>query len=168
LTILNEDNLIDQQSEQLPNCSGLAEFYLKALVSHARASSAPVTLDVQGVPLTSGPQPAVENRLVLTPQEGRLRHFQSLHYARPIGSALLVGYDLTGARRARGLGGFVDLGGANQGVMDGLRHLMDFIEQSVILPAIQDTTGAGGTTVSRVAAPPQNARQPTVRYIIDS
>lgn len=168
MTILNEDNLVDQKTEQLPGCSRHGEMYLKALVKHARESNAPVEMDLRAVSLTSGPRPTTEHRLVLTPTARPIRHFESLHYARPLGNALVVGYDLVGARRARGLGGFVDLGGANQRVMDELRELMDFIEQFVVVPAMRDTANAAGTSHDGHSGKSyEKAPRQTVRYIID-
>jgi hypothetical protein len=167
MTVLNDDNLIDQKKEQLPGCSEYGEFYLKALVKHARESNAPVEIDLRAIPLTSGPRPTTEHRLVLSPKDKRLKHFESLHYARPIGNALIVGYDLVGARRARGLGGFVDLGGANQRVMDELRDVMDFIEEFVIAPAIQSTAEAAGTAQRSYSAIPRQRAKTHVQYTID-
>lgn len=144
MTVLNEDNLLDQKSEQIAGCADSAEFYLQSLATYVRESQAPLTMDVRAVPIASGLRPKTENRLVLTPVEKRLRHFESLHFARPIGTSLSVGYDLVGAKRARGLGGFVDLGGATQRVMDELRELMDFVEGQIVVPAMHDTATAAG------------------------
>lgn len=171
MTILNEDNLLDQQQMQLPDCAAHAEPYLRALAKHARESSAPVDTDVRAVPLTSGLHPQFEHRLVLAPKDRVIRHFESLHYGRPIGNALIVGFDLVGARRARGLGGFVDLGGANQRVMDKLRELMNYVEQCVVAPAIHEIVAAAG--LDRDAGPASNLtaigmpRRNDVRYTID-
>jgi hypothetical protein len=171
MTILNEDNLLDQKQEQIPDCAKHAEFYLRALVKHVRESNAPVNTDVRAIPLTSGLRPRTEHRLVLVPTDRRLKHFESLHYARPIGNALIVGYDLVGARRGRGLGGFVDLGGANQRVMDELKELMDYIEQFIIVPAMHETAAAAGvgprSESSRAFGPSRSARHGDVRYTID-
>jgi len=144
MTVLNEENLLDQKAEQIPGCAGAAEFYLRTLAAYARETQAPLTMDVRAIPITSGPGGKTENRLVFTPVEKRLRPFESLHFARPIGTALSVGYDLVGAKRARGLAGFVDLGGATQKVMDQLRELMDFVEGQIIVPAMHDTAASAG------------------------
>jgi hypothetical protein len=170
MTILNEDNLIDRQQTQIPGCAVHAESYLRALVKHVRESGAPVDTDVRTIPLTSGLSPQVEQRLVLVPQERAIRHFESLHYGRPIGRALIVGFDLVGARRARGLGGFVDLGGANQRVMDKLRELMDYVEQFVIVPAIDEIVAAASVEAAgagQALEVDEKSQRARVRYTID-
>ncbi|MBS1869626.1 MAG: hypothetical protein JSS99_08185 [Actinobacteria bacterium] len=141
MTILNEDNLLDRRSEQIPSCAPHGELYLTLLAKQLRACQAPCALDVKAIPLTSGPRAQHETRLVLTPTESRLKHFPSLHFARPIGTALLVGYDLVGAKYASGWG---TIGLTSQESMDRLEHLMDFVEENAIVPAMQQTAAQAG------------------------
>lgn len=136
MTILNEDNLLDQRSEQIPRCAAHGELYLTTLAKYVRESQAPLALDVKAIPLTSGPRGKSETRLVLTPTQSSLTHFPSLHFARPIGTALVVGYDLVGARYASGWG---TIGLTSQASMDRLKDLMEFVEVNAIVPAMHHT-----------------------------
>lgn len=135
MTILNEDNVLDSRSEQIPSCASHGELYLKTLAGRLRQCQAPFALDVKAIPLTSGPRAQHETRLVLTPSERRLRHFPSLHFARPLGTSLLVGYDLVGAKYASGWG---TIGLTSQSSMNRLEELMEFVETNAIAPAIEE------------------------------
>jgi hypothetical protein len=141
----NPEDVLDRFEELIPNAAGHADGYLRAVVQGVRDQRVPVSADVRPEPLTGGWRAPKTDCLVLTPTESRLRHFEMLHYAIPIGRSLKVGYYLLGGVKAQGLGGWAILGGSNQMDMDNLQSLVQLIEECAVASAMHEVAGAVGS-----------------------
>src|SRR5437660_24250 len=128
----NPEDVVHQFEELIPNAAGHAEAYLRAVVRGVREQEAPVSADIRAENLTGGWRAPKTDCLVLTPVEPRLRRFEMLHFALPMGRSLKVGYYLLGGVKAKGVGGWAILGGSNQMDMDNLQSLVQFIEACAV------------------------------------
>jgi hypothetical protein len=140
----NPEDIVHRHEELIPNAAENADAYLRAVVQGVRDQQVPVSADIRAESLTGGWRAPKTDCLVLTPTDPRLRKFEMVHYAMPIGRSLKVGYYLLGGVKAQGLGGWAILGGANQMDMDNLESLVQFIEECAIAPAMQEVASVVG------------------------
>src|SRR5919202_1494041 len=92
VSLLHPDNVFDRFSDNVPNAHEHGEVYLRGISQCAREAQLPVTADVAEQTVGGGLRPEKALFLVLTPTHRRLRRYPSYHFARPVGTALNVGW----------------------------------------------------------------------------
>jgi hypothetical protein len=141
---LNAADILHQADEIVPNAADKCDDYLRAVVRCVREQEMPFATDVRPERLTGGWRAPKTDCLVLKPTESRLRRFEMLHFAIPIGRNLKVGYYILGAIKAQGLAGIGILGGTRQGEMDHFTSLVQLVEEFALAPAIHEIAAAAG------------------------
>jgi hypothetical protein len=141
---LNSEDILHQAQEIIPNAAGQAEEYLRAVVRGVREQEMPFTADVRAERLTGGWRDPKTDCVVLTPTDSRLRRFEMLHFAIPLGRNLKVGYYVLGGIKAQGLGGIGLLGGTTQAEMDHFQSLVQLVEEFALAPAMHEIAAAAG------------------------
>lgn len=136
---LNEANIINAFEELIVGAAGRATEYLRAVTHHIRQERIPVTAAVRDVTAPAGlTGRSYLGCLVLTPNERRIRHYMTMHYAVDMGTALQVGWYLVGGERAMGMFDMPVLGGPSGMDVDKVRSIVDIIQSAAVEPAVQE------------------------------
>lgn len=139
---IHPEDVLDRFEEVIPSAATRAEEYLRAVVRGARAQQLPIAADMRREALAGGFREPKANCLVLTPTDSRLRRFEMLHYAVPVGHGLKVGWYLLGGIKSKGLGGWGILGGSTQMDMDNLEGVVRLVMECGVVPAVQTVAAA--------------------------
>lgn len=135
---LNEANVLDAFEHQILGAAGSSTEYLKAVAQQARRESIPVSAAVRDVTMPAGLAGRSYLRcLVLTPDERRIRHYMTMHYAFDVGSILQIGWYLVGGERAMGMFDMPVLGGPNAMDVEKVKSLVRLIHTVAVEPAAQ-------------------------------
>lgn len=126
-------------TEAIPNAAQYGRQYLRAVVKGIQSCEPPVELDVDEV---QGAGLSPMECLVVTPTAKRLRYYRTLHFGKPLGASLQVGYYLVGGDRAAGGTLF---GGETFGIgrptdvdVDNVLSIVLLIRDHAVAPAVQE------------------------------
>jgi hypothetical protein len=141
---IHPEDVLDRFEEIVPSAAVSGDQYLRAIVQGVRFQQLPVTADMRLEPLIGGFRAPKTDCLILTPTDSRLRRFEMLHYAVPVGQSLRIGWYLLGGVKAKGLGGWAILGGSTQMDMDNLQGLVQLVMECAVVPAARDVASDAG------------------------
>lgn len=134
--------------ETVPKAAQYGELYLRTVVKGIQDLEPEVELDLDEV---QGPGVTKMECLVVTPTVKRLRHYQSLHFAKPMGGSLQMGYYVTGGDRFNTgslFGGDTfGIGKPTDADLDNIVSIVKVIRDYAVAPAIQhvaDLVQSGG------------------------
>lgn len=134
-SIITEATMI----ETIPKAATHAETYLRTVSRGIVEHEPPVTLHLEEE--VKGPGGLnLRDCLIATPTEKRLRYFQMVHFAKPMGGALQMGFYLLGGERLVPGGevrALLNAGMAKDAEIDAVVSVVSIIRDYAVAPAIQ-------------------------------